>query len=209
MAVIVSVFLFLIASFSAAQDLYVVQPGDTLIAIARQYDLPWDLLSGYNRIMDPTRMWVGTVLRIPGRECVFYPQPDLIRPVRLGVGTTANYDFNDLLLLARLIHAEARGESFEGQVAVGAVVRNRVYSPLFPATMKEVIYQPGQFTPAERKILPYLPNNSSWEAAKRALAGDDPTGGAIFFYNPRTTANRDYWETRTVITVIGNHNFAL
>ena len=108
-----------------------------------------------------------------------------------------------------MIHAEARGEPLEGQIAVGAVIINRVKSEKFPNTITEVVYQRGQFTPVERNLLPNEPQASAWEAAERALAGEDPTGGALFFYNPTISENPEYWKTRPVIKKIGNHNFAI
>ncbi len=173
------------------QQVHVVRPGDTLYVIAHQHGLDWQYLANFNNVEDPTKLWVGTKLRIPLQQ------------------STIRHTSEEQLLLARIIHSEARGESIEGQIAVGAVVVNRVTSPLFPDTIRDVIYQPGQFTPIERDNLPHTPVASALEAASRALAGEDPTGGALFFYNPRTTRFREYWQTKPVIKVIGNHNFAI
>ncbi len=170
---------------------YTVRSGDTLYVIARQHGLSWQYLAEYNNISDPTQLWVGTKLSIPSQQSIIVHTPE------------------EQLLLARLIHAEARGESLEGQIAVGAVVINRVKSPLFPNTIKEVVHQPRQFSPIEQNSLPQTPVSSAVEAASRALAGEDPSGGAIFFYNPRTARFQEYWDTRPVIKIIGNHNFAI
>lgn len=108
-------------------------------------------------------------------------------------------------LLARIIHAEARGESYEGQVAVGAVVLNRVANDRFPRSIQDVIYQPRQFTPVSRG----LPEAGApaRRAARAALAGEDPTGGSLYFYNPRTA--RDEWiRSRETVCEIGGHRFA-
>lgn len=113
----------------------------------------------------------------------------------------------DLQLLAQIIWLEARGEPFEGQVAVGAVVLNRVRSPHFPGTVAGVLAQPGQFGFGFEAIRRTRPNRTAYEAARRALLGEDPTGGALFFYNPEQTVNPDFWRNRPVVARIGNHVF--
>lgn len=116
----------------------------------------------------------------------------------------------DLLLLARLISAEARGEPFPGQIAVGGVVLNRVKSPLFPNTIRAVIYQPGQFSPVKNGSINREPTESSLRAAQEALAGNDPSQGALFFYNPQlcSPAGLKYLQTKKITIKIGNHVFA-
>lgn len=110
-------------------------------------------------------------------------------------------------LLARIINAEARGESYTGQVAVGAVVLNRVEHSSFPNTIAGVIYQPGAFTALQDGQWNAEMYDTPYKAAKDALNGWDPTGGAIYYYNPaRTTNNWIY--SRPVITTIGKHVFA-
>lgn len=114
----------------------------------------------------------------------------------------------DLELLARVIHAEARGESFEGQVAVGAVVLNRVQHPDFPKSIKDVVYQPGQFTAVEDRQIELKPNDKAYQAAQAALEGQDPSNGAIYYYNPKIAT--DTWiKTRNIIRSIGNHKFCV
>ncbi len=112
-------------------------------------------------------------------------------------------------LLARLINGEARGESYEGQVAVGAVVLNRVESAEFPNTISGVIYQKGQFSCVTdgnfNKAID--PDSTVYKAAKEAMNGVDPTGGALFFYNPKT-AKSDWLFTLETLTTIGNHRFS-
>jgi len=117
--------------------------------------------------------------------------------------TVSEGQIDPVYLLASLIWAEARGEPFEGQVAVGAVVMNRVESPQFPGTIQEVIRQKGQFAKASDKF-----SLETLEAAEAALRGKDPTGGALYFYNPNLTT--DTWIfTRETLCVIGNHRFAI
>ena len=112
-----------------------------------------------------------------------------------------------LYLLSRIISAEARGEPYEGQVAVGAVVLNRVKHPSFPNTVSGVIYQPGAFTAIVDGQYNVAVADSARRAAQDALNGWDPTGGAIYYYNPAKTTNSWIW-SRPVVKVIGNHRFA-
>lgn len=109
-------------------------------------------------------------------------------------------------LLARIINGEARGETYEGQVAVGAVVLNRVEHPSFPNSIAGVIYQPQAFTAVDDGQINASVTASCIRAAKDALNGWDPTGGAIYYYNPRTATNR-WIRSRPVITTIGKHVF--
>jgi N-acetylmuramoyl-L-alanine amidase len=114
---------------------------------------------------------------------------------------------SDYELLARVISGEARGEPYLGKVAVGAVVMNRVYSPKFPSTISGVIYQSWAFTSVYDGQINYTPDPDSYRAAGEAMSGNDPTYGALYFYNPARVTS--YWIfSRTVTTVIGNHYFA-
>lgn len=114
---------------------------------------------------------------------------------------------NDLYLLARIISAEARGEPYKGQVAVGAVVLNRVRHPSFPNTVSGVVYQNGAFTAIVDGQFNQPISSQSYQAAQDALNGWDPSGGAIYYYNPAKTTNTWIY-SREVITVIGSHYFA-
>ena len=109
-------------------------------------------------------------------------------------------------LLARVINGEARGEPYEGQVAVGAVVLNRVDHPSFPNSISGVVYQKGAFTAVDDGQINAEMYASSHLAARDALNGWDPTGGAIYYYNPRTATNQ-WIRTREVICTIGEHVF--
>ena len=114
---------------------------------------------------------------------------------------------NDLYLMARMISAEARGEPYEGQVAVGAVILNRVRHPSFPNTVSGVIYQPGAFSALLDGQYDEPIAESAYRAAQDAMNGWDPTGGAIYYYNPAKTTNKWIY-SRPVIGKIGNHVFA-
>ena len=113
---------------------------------------------------------------------------------------------SDVELLARIINGEARGEPYTGQVAVGAVVLNRVKSPSFPNTIAGVIYQDGAFTAIVDGQINAGMQQSCYNAAKDALNGWDPTGGAVYYYNPATATSSWIW-SRPVLTQIGNHVF--
>ena len=109
-------------------------------------------------------------------------------------------------LLARLISAEARGEPYSGQVAVGAVVLNRIKQPSFPNTLPGVIYQSGAFTCITDGQFNQPVAESAYRAARDALNGVDPSGGAIYYFNPSTATSSWIW-SRPLITVIGKHRF--
>lgn len=115
---------------------------------------------------------------------------------------------SDVQLLARAINGEARGESYEGQVAVGAVILNRVKSSSFPNTIAGVIYQPGAFTAVSDGQInePIDKNSTVVKAAQDALNGWDPTNGAIYYFNPDTATSSWIW-SRPYIKTIGKHRF--
>ncbi len=121
-----------------------------------------------------------------------------------GVSSSSNQ-----YLLARLIYAEARGESYKGKVAVGAVVLNRVRSSEFPNTLSGVIYQKNAFESVTNGSINNTPDSDCIRAAKEAMNGWDPTGGCLYFYNAKTVSSNSWIHTRTVKTVIGRHSFAV
>lgn len=121
-----------------------------------------------------------------------------------GSGTSA-VD-HDVALLARVISAEARGEPYAGQVAVGAVILNRVEHPSFPSTLAGVVYQPGAFSCMDDGQIDQPVAESARRAAQEALNGSDPSGGAIYYFNPDTATSAWIW-SRPLITVIGRHRF--
>ena len=123
-----------------------------------------------------------------------------------GSGGSASSQSNSLDLLARVISAEARGEPYSGQVAVGAVILNRVEHPSFPNTIAGVVYQPGAFTCMVDGQINEPVADSAYRAAQDALNGVDPSGGAIYYFNPSTATSSWIW-SRPLITVIGKHRF--
>lgn len=128
--------------------------------------------------------------------------------LRVKGSSSSSYNNNDLYLLAKLVHSEARGESYTGQVAVAAVVLNRVDDSRFPNTIAGVIYQPWAFTAINDGQFNLEPNNTAYQAARDAMNGWDPTYGAVYYYNPRTATSSWIRSTKTV-TVIGQHVFSV
>ena len=126
----------------------------------------------------------------------------------VSVSSSATIVSADHRLLSKLVHAEARGEPYKGQVAVAAVVLNRVRSASFPNTISGVIYQKNAFTCVNNGSINNTPDSSCIRAALDALNGWDPTGGCLYYYNPKTAVD-DWIRTRTTKTVIGRHEFAL
>lgn len=122
--------------------------------------------------------------------------------------SAAKFSNKDLDLLARTIHAEARGEPYIGQVAVGAVILNRIKSSQFPNTLSGVIYQPWAFTCVNDGQISLAANESCKKAAQDALNGWDPTYGCLYYYNPRIATNKWIFGRQTV-TTIGRHVFAV
>jgi len=128
-------------------------------------------------------------------------------PTSGGAGESGNSGGSGSLdLLARLISAEARGEPYEGQVAVGAVVLNRVNHPSFPSSVAEVIYQPGAFSCLDDGQFDEPVAESAYRAARDAVNGWDPTYGAIYYFNPSTATSKWIW-SRPLIVNIGKHRF--
>ena len=125
----------------------------------------------------------------------------------LGINMTEQERY-DLYLLAKCIHAEARGEPYIGKVAVGAVILNRVASPDFPNSIYGVIYQPWAFTAVHDGQIDLEPDGASYQAATDALNGWDPTYGCLYYYNPATASSSWIFNRQTVVTY-GDHIFAI
>ncbi len=172
---------------------YYVQPGDTIFLIANKVGL------SVNDIRSANGLWTDTIR----------PNQRIFIPVA-ATPTAQSYsrNGNDTELLARLITGEATGEPFTGQVGVGAVVMNRIESPLFPKTMAGVIYEPDAFESVTNGLIwSRPPTDTARQAAQSAISGWDPTGGAIFFFNPAKTSSSFIW-SRQIMTQIGNHIFS-
>jgi N-acetylmuramoyl-L-alanine amidase len=123
-------------------------------------------------------------------------------------GGANGFSSSDVYLLARTIYAEGRGEPYTGQVAIGAVILNRVRSSQFPNTISGVVYQKHAFTAVTDGQINLTPNETAMRAARDAINGWDPTGGAIYYYNPAVATSAWIFDRQTV-TVIGKHVFAI
>lgn len=181
---------------------FVVQRGDTLSGVANRYQTTVGEIMKLNSIDEPNSIFVGQKLWIPSRgdaKAYIVSEPSRGR---------IQVSKEELELLARVIHAEARGEDLEGQIAVGAVVLNRVADHRFPSTIHDVVYQRGAFTAVIDKQIHLTPNQNAYWAAEAALNGEDPTDGAIYYYNPRIATDR-WIKTRPVVKTIGNHTFSI
>ena len=132
--------------------------------------------------------------------------PKTLAALGIKSATAAQSDAGDVKLLARLISAEARGEPYSGQVAVGAVVLNRMKHPSFPGTMSGVIYQSGTFSCRADGQFNQPVADSAYRAARDALNGWDPSGGAIYYFNPATATSSWIW-SRPRLVIIGKHRF--
>ena len=177
---------------------HTVRNGDTLYDIASEYRIALDEIMKANQLKNS--------LILPG-ETLLLPV-EAAAQERISLGEMSR---EEIILLARVIHAEARGESFEGQVAVGAVILNRLASPHFPKTIHDVIFQKNkrvyQFSPVGDGSINLEPDEKAVQAALQAISGEDPSNGALFFYNPDISS--DKWiRTLPVLTRIGNHVFA-
>lgn len=173
---------------------YYVGAGDTLYDLARDFSTT-----------------IGTILALNNKNNSFLRSGERLRlPVH---NLTSHQILNkrvskqELNLLARAIYGESRGEPYIGQVAVAAVIINRVLSRQFPNTFAQVIYQGGQFSAVSDGQINLRPNQRAYRAARDALNGHDPTNGALYFYNPKTATRVSFFRGRRVITKIGNHLF--
>ena len=175
---------------------YHVKSGDTLYDLARAFNTTTGIIMVLNEMQN-------NIIR-PGQELVLPVNNLSSREV---VALTISEE--ERVLLAHIIHAEARGEPLIGQIAVGAVVINRLLSPLFPDSIREVIYQERQFSAVADGQMYLTPNRISYVAVAEVLKGVDPTNGALYYYNPET-ANYLYWFESALekVVTIGAHVFA-
>lgn len=227
--VTITMCLLLLGSGSVFADTYyTVQPGDTVYWIAQDYGVPMEALASCNGVWD--LIYPGEVLIIPDSDTAITTYAasamagtwaddayadtwaddaytdtwadDAYTDTAAAYYTTSG----DVDLLARLIYSEARGESYVGQVAVGAVALNRLYSGRFGSTLSEVIFEPWAFTATHDGQFWYTPDSTAYQAAMDALSGWDPTGGATYYFNPATATSPWIW-SRTITGQIGNHLF--
>ena len=176
-------------------DYVVEHPWETLDSLGEEYGVSPLVLKNYNNLNDD-QLQTGQQLSIP----LDIADEDMNGGI--------SYTHEELELLARAVFSEARGESFKGQVAVAAVILNRVRHSVFPDTIEEVIFQPWQFTAVHDGQFWLEPEQHAYLAAKAALRGWDPTKEAIYYYNPKTSTS-DWVFYRNVVIKIGDHYFAV
>jgi N-acetylmuramoyl-L-alanine amidase len=177
---------------------YRIKAGDTFYLIGKALGINYVDIMSLNGIAD---IWIypDQELQIPGKN-----KDRGYKQAATGFLTAET----DLEMLARAIYAEARGETYTGQVAVGAVIMNRLKNASFPKTIPDIILQPGAFSAVDDGQINFTPDSAAYRAAQDALKGIDPTLGAIYYWNPDAATSKWIW-TRRVITQIGRHLFAL
>lgn len=161
------------------------------------------LLKGDN-VKKYLKIILAIIFIILSTICIFIVDKGNVNNVSLAKTTSTS----DIQLMARAINGEARGEPYEGQVAVGAVILNRVKDSRFPNSISGVIYQPGAFTAvSDGQINAAISEDSTvYKAAQDAMNGWDPTGGCVYYFNPSTATNKWIW-SRPLIKTIGKHRF--
>ncbi|EGL81348.1 cell wall hydrolase SleB [Caldalkalibacillus thermarum TA2.A1] len=180
---------------------YMIQPGDTLSELAQKFGLSVDDILKLNpNIKDPDLIYAGDSLNLPGRESE-------AKQSRKSGNKVYKMSAKEKDLLARIVHAEAKGEPFAGKVAVAHVVLNRVEHEAFPNTITEVIFQPRQFQPVSNGAINQKPDEEAIRAVEEALKTRSSSQGSLYFYNPRTATN-SWVFSRETVKVIGNHVFA-
>lgn len=184
--------------------IHTVVSGDTLSELAELYlgdDDLWVDIQKINDNINPMELTIGLGLKIPGEK-------PPVQPVSVNKEEPVSIKEKDLYLLAKIINAEAGSQPYEGKVAVGNVVMNRVESPNFPDTIRGVIYQKGQFSPVSNGSINKKPNSNSIKAAKEVMNGYRVVDRKVlYFYNP-DIAKSKWIFTREVATRIGGHAFS-
>ncbi len=173
--------------------IYRVSKGDSLYWIAERYDTTIDKLRELNRLTSDL-IHADQVLVVPVSTLKEYP---------VGLSLTDK----EVQWIAQMIHAEARGEPYIGQVAVGAVIINRIKSRKFPNTVYHVLFQENAFQPIRNGTFFATAGEQAYRAAHEALGGNDPTNGALYFFNPKLS-NSKFMHARPALITIGQHRFA-
>jgi N-acetylmuramoyl-L-alanine amidase len=175
-----------------------------------EFGLPVDGIVGAKtkvKLWQATKQWAPTANWKQSKPASVKPS-SAADTSSLTPSSTAGVTANDLKLMANAVYGEARGEPFIGQVAVAAVILNRVKSASFPNTVSGVIFQPGAFTAVADGQIWLTPNATAKKAVQDALSGYDPTNGCIYYFNPETATSKWIW-TRQQVKTIGKHIFAI
>lgn len=175
--------------------IYHVQRGDSLYTLAKEFRTTVSVIKALNN-MESSTIRIGQKLILP---TVGLTQKQVL---------ARTISAQELNLLARIVHGEARGEPYLGKVAVAAVVLNRVLSRGYPSSVTGVIYQRGQFESVSNGQFNLQPSSSALRAAREALSGIDPTMGALYFINPKYAPNAWWFDRRQKTVTIGDHVFA-
>ena len=183
---------------------YEVSAGDTLYRLAQSYGLSVDDIMAANGLTSD-RIYCGQILYIEGAGTV-PEEGDSLEETTDDSSITLTEE--EVWMMAKMIYGEARGESYEGQVAVGAVIMNRLASPLFPNTMYEVLFQKNQFSAIDDGQYYLTPDETALAAAKDAARGVDPTNGSLFYWNPVKAPNNAFLNSKEIVATIGGHVFA-
>lgn len=182
-----------------------VARGETLYLLAQRYGCTISDIKKMNGLSSDM-IQVGTVLKIPARSSAHSNGATTTITSSRGNGYQRTYTQAEWDMLAQVVYGEARGESYNGQVAVAAVVLNRLESNEFPDTMYGVVFQKNAFTCVNDGQYYLRPNQTAYKAALEAMQGNDPTNGCLYYWNPATATSKWIW-TREVETQIGNHVF--
>ena len=160
------------------------------------------------KLYNATKNWKPTVPKNTGSSAAGQKQATPAKSPSLATSNTMGLSDNDLKIMANAVYGEARGEPFEGQVAVAAVILNRVRSPEFPNTPSGVIFQPLAFTAVADGQIYLEPNEGARQAVQQALNGWDPSGGCLYYFNPKTATSKWIW-SRPQVKTIGEHIFCM
>lgn len=185
-----------------------VKTGESLYLIAKQYGSTVASIKSANNLSSNT-IQPGKVLQVPVDAAAIQNSGsnDAVVTTSRG-GYYRSYSQAEWDMLAQVVYGEARGESYKGQVAVAAVVLNRMDNDAFPDTMYGVVFQKNAFTCVSDGQYYLTPNRTAYQAALEAMHGSDPTGGCLYYWNPATATSSWIW-TRRIETTIGNHVFGL
>ena len=171
---------------------YIAQAGDTLSTIAQRAGTSLNKLQAGSG----------------NQQSLIYAGDALALPIAKVNTTKHRLSKADIDLIAKVVYGESRGEPYQGQVAVAAVILNRLESKRFADSIKEIVYAPRQFSVVDDNQIRLTPNEKAYQAVSDAISGVDPTNNALYFWNPKTAAKSSFLASRDIQVTIGNHVFA-